>query len=145
VPLGVTRVERFPRTEDAMTCYRIYTLNQNGLTLTGSDETCESDEAAVAWAKTIVGNDAHAEIWEDARCVGQLTGATDLGAEAFQVETSSGARTGFGRAKWVGPVAFEPRDRGGSPNPLFLRRHVTAELKYACSISGPMPYHDKRN
>jgi hypothetical protein len=61
-----------------MACYRIYMLNHSGLILTGSDESCDSDEAAVAWAKTIVGINAHAEIWQDARCVGQLTGAAIL-------------------------------------------------------------------
>jgi hypothetical protein len=61
-----------------MTCYRIYMLNRNGLVLTGSDETCENDEAAVAWARTTVGDDARAEIWQDARCVGHISGAAVL-------------------------------------------------------------------
>jgi len=58
-----------------MTSYRIYMLNPKGRVLTGADADCANDEAAFAWARTTLGDDARAEIWQGARCVGHISGA----------------------------------------------------------------------
>jgi hypothetical protein len=59
-----------------MANYRIYMLDGAGRVLTGSDVSCQSDEAAFAWARVTLGMDASAEIWCGARCVGRVSGTT---------------------------------------------------------------------
>ena len=60
-----------------LTSYRIYKLNPNGHILAGSDADCASDEAAFARARTILGGNVAAEIWQGARLVGRLERAPD--------------------------------------------------------------------
>jgi len=50
-----------------VTNYRIYVLNPKGRILTGADVDCATDNAALAWAKTTLGDDGRAEIWQAAR------------------------------------------------------------------------------
>ncbi len=57
-----------------MATYRIYLFDGAGRLTTASDAECSSDDAAIAWASTTLHDDACAEVWQDVRRIGRITG-----------------------------------------------------------------------
>jgi hypothetical protein len=75
-----------------MAFYRIYRLNNANRIITGSDVDCESDGAAIEWAKQTFGMSARAEIWNGERCVGHLPcslGSLDAAQASGSMESFS--------------------------------------------------------
>ena len=57
-----------------MPVYRIYVLDGAGHIASASETDCESDDAALSAAKCQLEADALAEVWQRARCLGQVRG-----------------------------------------------------------------------
>jgi hypothetical protein len=54
--------------------YRIYFLDSSGRIESATEADCDSDDAALSAAKCQLEADARAEVWQLARCLGQVHG-----------------------------------------------------------------------